>query len=513
MARRWLALPMLLLCGGLIYTFFQTLPRELAPLEDRSTIRISAAGPEGATFAYMDRFLDEMIALVQEEVPESDSLISVTSPGFGASSSVNSGFARLILEPPSDRDRSQQEIADRLTQRLRELTGARSFATQSPTIAVGRRRGLPVQFVLQAPTLEKLEATLPSFLEAASEDPTFTIVDVNLKFEKPQLKVELDRARAQDLGISALDIARTLQLALSEQRLGFFVRDGKQFEVISQVERENRDETFDLVNLYVPSSQGTPVLLDKLVTVSEESSPPQLYRFDRYVSATVSAGLAPGKTIADGIGAMEAISDRLLDESFTTSLTGEARDFGESASSLSFVFLLALVLIYLVLSAQFESFRDPLTIMLTVPLALAGALFALWYFGHTLNLFSQIGMIMLIGLVTKNGILIVEFANQRRTQGLDVAEAVTGAALARFRPVLMTTFSTVLGTLPIALALGSGSESRVPMGIAIIGGLLVGTLLTLFVVPAIYTVLASRTVRDAVGEAELEAAIQQPAGG
>ena len=506
MTRRWLALPILVVSGGLVYFFFHSLPRELAPLEDRSTIRISATGPEGATFGYMDRFVDQLIEVVQDEVPENDSLISVTSPGYGASSAVNSGFARLILPPPETRERSQQEIADALGVRLRALTGARSFASQSPTIAVGRRRGLPVQFVLQAPTLEKLEDALPKFLDAASQDPTFTVVDVDLKFEKPQLRVEIDRARARDLGISALDIARTLQLALSEQRLGFFVRDGKQFEVISQVEQKNRDETFDLVNLYVPSSAGTPVLLDKLVSVSEESSPPQLYRFDRYVAATVSAGLAPGKTIVDGIAAMEAIADRQLDGSFSTALTGEARDYSESATSLDFVFLLALVLIYLVLAAQFESFRDPLTIMLTVPLALAGALFALWYFGQTLNIFSQIGMIMLIGLVTKNGILIVEFANQRRTQGLDVARAVSGAAAARFRPVLMTTLSTVLGTLPIALALGAGAESRVPMGVAIIGGLLVGTFLTLFVVPAMYTLLASPTVRDAIDERDLAAA-------
>lgn len=503
MARRWLAVPLLLVCGGLVVHFFETLPSELAPLEDRSTLRVRATGPEGATFAYMDRFIDDLNAVILEEVPETQSLISVTSPGFGASSSVNTGFARLVISEPEERTRSQQEIANALTARLGELTAARAFATQSPTISVGRRRGLPVAFVVQAPTLEKLEAVLPGFLEAVASDPTFTVSNVDLKFEKPQLRVDIDRERAQDLGISALDIARTLQLSLSEQRLGFFVRDGKQYEVIGQVERQNRDETFDLENLYVPSASGLPVLLDKLVRVTEESSPPQLYRFDRYVSATVSAGLAPGKTIADGIDAMNGIADDLLDESFSTALSGEARDFAESTTSLGFVFLLALVLIYLVLAAQFESFRDPFTIMLTVPLALAGALFALWYFGLTLNIFSQIGMIMLIGLVTKNGILIVEFANQRRAQGMEIREAVFGAAVARFRPVIMTSLSTILGTLPIALALGAGAESRVPMGIAIIGGLLVGTLLTLFVVPAMYSYLASRSSRThLLGEIE-----------
>ncbi len=318
---------------------------------------------------------------------------------------------------------------------------------------------------------------------------------MNLQFNKPELRVAIDRSRARDLGVSAIDIAETLQLSLSEQRVGYFVVDGKQFEVIAQVTPESRNETFDIRNLYVPGTDDEPVLLDKVIDLSEASSPPQLYRFNRYESATVSAGLAPGYTIADGIDAMQGIADELLDESFATDLAGQSRDFAESSRSLLFVFLLALALIYLVLAAQFESFRDPFIIMLTVPLALAGALLALWYFGQTLNLFSQIGMIMLIGLVTKNGILIVEFSNQRRAGGLALLEAVQGGAVARFRPVLMTSISTILGTLPIALALGAGAESRMPMGIAVIGGLLIGTLLTLYVVPAMYTYFAASADR------------------
>jgi multidrug efflux pump len=513
LARRYLAVPLILVCVALMVVFFRLLPQELAPLEDRSTIRLNATGPEGATFAYMDRFIDELDELILEEVPESRTLISVTSPGFGATSAVNSGFARVVLVDREERDRSQQEIAEALTGAVRRLTGARTFVSQSPTIAVGRRRGLPVQFVLQAPNMEKLEEVLPSFLAAAAEHETFSAVDVNLKFNKPELRVGIERERARDLGVSTLDVARTLQLALSEQRLGFFVRDGKQFEVIGQVTRENRDETFDLRNLYVPSSRGTPALLDKLVVLSEESRPPQLFRFDRYVSATVSAGLAPGRTIADGIAAMEEIAAEVLDENFSTALDGEARDFAESARSLDFVFLLALVLIYLVLAAQFESFRDPFIIMLTVPLALAGALASLWYFGLTLNIFSQIGMIMLIGLVTKNGILIVEFSNQRRARGRSVMEATVEGAAARFRPVLMTSLSTVLGILPIALALGSGSESRIPMGVAIIGGLLAGTFLTLYVVPAMYSYITSKKARlDLVTELEGVPAAEQAPG-
>jgi multidrug efflux pump len=493
--RRWLALPVILVCFGLVAVFLNVLPRELAPLEDRSEISFSVRGPEGATFAYMDRFMDRLNALIAEEVPEIDNTVTITAPGFGAASSVNSGFGRISLVEPSERQRTQSEVADALAVQVSQLTEAQTYVSQPPTIAVGRRRGLPVQFVIQAPNMEKLQEVLPPFLAAAAADPTFTYVDVNLKFDKPELRVTIDRERAQDLGISALRIAQTLQLALSEQRLGYFVMDGKQYEVIGQVMRDARDETIDLRNLYVTTGGQPPVLLDKLVEVEETSSPPQIFRFDRYESATVSAALAPGKTIGDGIEAMDRIADVVLDETFATTLAGQSRDFAESATSLLFVFVLALVLIYLVLAAQFESFRDPLIIMFTVPLALAGALFALWYFNQTINIFSQIGMIMLIGLVTKNGILIVEFANQRKAAGLPVTEAIIEGATARFRPVLMTSFSTVLGILPIALGLGAGAESRIPMGVAVIGGLLVGTLLTLFVVPAMMSFLTSKTGR------------------
>ena len=493
--QRWLALPVVLVCLGLVALFLNVLPRELAPIEDRGQIGLNARGPEGATFAYMDRFMDRLNALIAEDVPETDNTITVTAPGFGASSSVNMGFGRISLVEPGERERTQAEIANALAVQVRQLTDAQTYISQPPTIAVGRRRGLPVQFVIQAPNMERLQEVLPPFLAAASADPTFTYVDVNLKFDKPELRVSIDRERAQDLGVSALRIAQTLQLALSEQRLGYFVMDGKQYEVIGQVERGSRDETIDLRNLYVTTEGRPPVLLDKLVTVTETSSPPQIFRFDRYKSATVSAALIPGKTVGDGIVAMERIADEVLDDNFATSLAGESRDFAESSTSLLFVFVLALVLVYLVLAAQFESFRDPLIIMCTVPLALAGALFSLWYFNQTINIFSQIGMIMLIGLVTKNGILIVEFANQRKAAGVPVTEAIIEGATSRFRPVLMTSFSTVLGILPIALGLGAGAESRIPMGVAVIGGLFLGTLLTLFVVPAMCSFLTSKKGR------------------
>ncbi len=487
--RRWLAFPIMGAAIGLIVLFSATLPSELAPLEDRSGLRLSATAAEGATFEYMDNFMDRLVRLIQDEVPETEAIISVTSPGFGASSSVNSGFVRLKMTAPETRDRSQMEVAESLSAAVRKLSGARSFVSQEQSI--GRSRGqLPVQYVLEAPNFERLRQVLPVFLEQAQNDPAFDFVDVDLKFNKPELQIAIDRERARSLGVSVLDIARTLQLTLSGQRFDFFIMNGKQYQVIGELSRENRNEPHDLGSLYVRNNRGELIQMDNLVTMSEQSSSPQRFRFNRYASATVSAALAKGKTMGDGMEAMDAIAGRVLDDSFRTDLAGPSRDFRESAASLEFAFALALLLIYLVLAAQFESFRDPFIIMFSVPLALAGGLFSLWLFGQTINIFSQIGQIMLIGLVTKNGILMVEFANQRKNKGLSVAEAIRDAAEVRFRPILMTALSTILGILPIALALGAGSESRIPMGIAVIGGLILGTLLTLFVVPAIYTYVA-----------------------
>lgn len=490
--RRWLVFPIMAVSFILIYVFYNNISSELSPLEDRSSLRLIATAQEGASFEYMDRFMDMLVQTLKDTVPESEAIISVTSPGFGASSSVNSGFAMIILKDPSERERSQMQIADELGPILSKMTEARVFATQQQSIGQ-RRGGLPVEYVIQAPNFEKLREYLPKFLEAASKDPTFTIVDVNLKFNKPEIKLTIDRQRARNLGVSTIDIAQTIQAAFSGQRFGYFVKDGKQYQVIGQLIRDRRNAPIDLKSLYVANNQGKLVQLDNVVTLTEQSTPPQLYRFNRYVSATVSAGLAPGKTIGDGIKAMDKIASEVLDESFSTALSGPSKDFAESSSSLLFAFILAIGFIYLVLAAQFESFRDPFIILFTVPLALFGALLSLWYFNQTLNIFSQIGIIMLIGIVTKNGILIVEFANQRKAAGLSKMEAIKDASAARLRPILMTSLSTVLGILPIALALGAGSESRVSMGIAVIGGLIFSTFLTLLVVPAVYSFLSRAT--------------------
>ena len=487
MNKRWIAFLIMGISFAGIFFIGSNLPSELAPIEDRGEIRVESKMPEGTSFELMDHYIMQAVNILQDSVKESEAMISLTG-GFRA---TNGGFVRLILSDADKRERSQQEIADQVTNITRNLNDARSFVIQSQSVST-RRGGLPVQYVIQAPNFEKLREAVPKFLEAAQNDPTFANVDVNLKFNKPEIVVEINRTKARQLGVSALDIAQTLQLAYSGQRFGFFIMNGKQYQVIGQVFKEDRNKPGNVSSLYVRNNRGELIQLDNLITMKEKSSPPELYRFNRYISATVSASLAPGKTIQDGINSMDNIAAQVLDDSFATSLEGASKDFVESSSSLLFTFLLALVLIYLTLAAQFESFRDPLIIMFTVPLAIAGAFFSLWYFNQTLNIFSQIGQIMLIGLVTKNGILIVEFANQKKAQGLKVIDAVKEAAKLRLRPILMTSLSTILGTLPIALALGAGSEARVSMGIAVIGGLIFSTALTLFVVPAVYSFLSDK---------------------
>lgn len=492
---RWVAFLLILGMVGGTYWLINEIPTELAPVEDRGEIRIVTTGPEGATFNYMEPVLDKLTDDLMDDLPQEERIriISVTSPSFGTAS-ANSGFIRLILTDAEKRERSQQEIYDQINKKLKTITTVRAFASQAQSIG-DRRGGLPVQYVIQAPTLEKLKEVIPPFMEEAGKSPIFIFSDINLKFTKPELEIEIDRQKSRNVGVSVQEIARTLQLSYSGQRFAYFIRDGKQYQVVGEMQLADRNEPVNLRMLYVRGDNGQLIQLDNLVRVVEKSTPPQLYRFNRFVSATVTASLAEGYTIGNGLDEMDRIADEVLDDSFSTDVSGASKEFRESSNSLLFAFLFALVLIYLVLSAQFESFRDPLTIMFTVPLALFGALFTLWLFDYTLNIFSQIGIIMLIGLVTKNGILIVEFANQRKAQGMSIDEAIFGAAVARFRPILMTSLSTILGILPIALALGAGAESRVPMGATVIGGLAFATILTLFIIPAIYTYLTSREGR------------------
>lgn len=495
MKRRYLAFAIILVSGLLIFLVGKNLQSELAPLDDRSFLRMAITAPEGASFEYTDAYMDKLAQFINDSIPEKKVLLTVTAPSFAGSGAVNTGFARLTLTDPDQRRRSQQMIADYLSSKVRNFQQAKTFVLQQQTISAGgggAASSFPVQFVLQTQDFDKLREAVPRFMDEAQKSKVFQGVDVNLKFNKPEIDVEIDREKARSLGLSVLDIAQTMQLAFSGQRFSYFEMYGKQYQVIAQFDRANRDEPLDLRSLYVRNNQGQLIQLDNVVSVVEKSSPPQLYNYNRYESATISAGLAPGKTIGDGVDEMNKIADHLLDESFTTDLSGASRDYAESGSNIFFAFGLALVLIYLILAAQFESFIDPFIIMITVPLAIAGAVLSLWIFDKTLNIFSEIGIIMLIGLVTKNGILIVEFANQKREQGIPLLEATLDAAVSRFRPILMTSLATMLGALPIALALGAGAKSRVSMGIVVIGGLLFSLVLTLFVIPAMYTYMSRK---------------------
>lgn len=483
--KKWLSFPIIIACIGLIVLFFAILPKETAPYDDRSLGVVSVTTPEGSTYEYTDRFMQELSKLITDSIPEKKIALVITSPGF-LSSSVNTGRVRLALVDPSEREKSQKEIVDDLNKWTKKYPQAKVNVSEQPTISVNRRGGLPIQYIIQAPNFEQLRAKIPQFMEEASKNETFSNVDVNLKFNKPEINVTINREKAESLGVSVLDVAQTLQLSLSGQRFGYFMRNGKQYQVIGQFDEKDRDAPLDLTSIFVKNKAGALIQLDNVVEVEEQSNPPQLFHNNRYMSATVSAGLAPGKSMIDGINAMDEIKAKVLDDTFTTDLGGESRDFVESSSNTSFAFGLALLLIYLILAAQFESFIDPFIIILTVPMAVAGALFSLWLFGQTWNIFSQIGTVMLIGLVTKNGILIVEFANQLREQGKSKYDAILEASEARLRPILMTSLAIALGALPIALSLGAASASRMGMGVVIVGGTLFSLILTLFVIPAIY---------------------------
>jgi HAE1 family hydrophobic/amphiphilic exporter-1/multidrug efflux pump len=489
---RWMAWVIVLACIGIMYFVYNNLQSELAPLEDKSSVRFQMSGPEGSSYSYMVDAGEKLTNFLSDSVPEKDFVFAAV-PGFGGTN-INSGIARIRFIDPEFRTRTQSEIARDLSKKLGRFNEIRVFPIEEQTISVGlgSRGSLPVQFILQNLNFEKLKTVIPQFLEEARKDKTFQSVDVNLKFNKPELQLTVDRIKAKDLGLSITDISEVIQSAFSGRRLAYYIMNGKQYEVISQVAYKDRQAPKDISNLYVRNNRGENIPLTSVTTMVENSNPPTLYHYNRFKAATISASLAEGKTIGDGVKAMKAIGDKLLDESFQTALGGPSRDFEESGSNTSFAFGLALILIYLVLAAQFESFRDPLTIMITVPLALAGALLSLYIFDQTINIFSQIGMIMLIGLVTKNGILIVEFANQKREFGMPKREAVLVAAQQRLRPILMTSLATALGALPIALSLGAASTSRIPLGIVIVGGIMFSLILTLFVIPAVYTFISGK---------------------
>lgn len=489
---RWMAWLIVAICGVLIYIVGQSISTEIAPLEDKSSVRFNVTGPEGASYDYMTKTGESIVNYLYDSIPERDFVFGAI-PGFGGNGGVNSGTLRLALTQPDKRNRSQSDIAKDLQKKMGRFNNVRAFPIEEQTISVGGGRGsLPVQFIVQNLDFEKLEVAIPKFLDEAKKDKTFQNVDVNLKFNKPEIQLQIDRIRAKDLGLSITDVGSAVQSAFSGRRAGYFTMNGRQYQVIAQVERADRNEPVDIEKLYVRNNRGENIPFSSVINMVENSNPPTLYHYNRFKAATISASLAEGKTIGDGVKAMEAIGAKVLDQSFQTSLSGPSRDYAESSSNTSFAFGLALVLIYLVLAAQFESFTDPFIIMFTVPLALCGALLSLWVFGQTLNIFSQIGMIMLIGLVTKNGILIVEFANQKREAGIPKVQAVLEASSQRLRPILMTSLATALGALPIALSLGAASTSRIPLGIVVVGGITFSLFLTLLVIPAMYTFMSGK---------------------
>jgi multidrug efflux pump len=483
---RWLALPLLLASGALIGWLLTVIPRELAPLEDRENVRVNITAPEGASFEYTESWMDKISLYIEDAVPERFRSFSILGGG-GGRSEANAATQNIYLKVPADRERTQAQIAEQLTREMQDFTGVRAIATQPPTIG-DRRSGQPLSYVLQAPNFEAMVKVLPEFLAAASQSPLLRQIDADLKVNRPEGVISINRRKAAELGISVAEIARTIEFAYSGRRFGYFLKDGKQYQIIAQMQREDRNEPADLKKLFIKTAAGTMVSLDNLVSFSESASPAAIFRYNRAVSATIQGTPAPGYSLGEGIAELDRVARQVLPENFRTSLAGQSRDFAESSSSLLFAFLLALLIIYLVLAAQFESFRDPFIIILTVPLSLAGALLSLRLTGQTLNVFSQIGIIMLVGVVTKNGILIVEFANQRKAAGLPKLQAVLEASLARFRPILMTSLATIFGILPIALSLNAAGGSRQSLGIAVVGGLIFSGLLTLFVVPAVYAI-------------------------
>lgn len=479
---RWLAVPIVLITFGVIFYLWNGLPAEMAPLEDRSQITINTRGAEGVTYEFIRDYTEDINQLVDSVIPDAESVTARVSSG--------SGNVRITLKDMADRDYTQMEVAEQLSKAIRKKTMARSFVQQSSSFG-GRRGGMPVQYVIQAANLEKLQEVLPAFMERVYENPVFQMADVDLKFSKPEARINIDRDKASSLGVSTKNIAQTLQYGLSGQRMGYFYMNGKQYEILGEINRQQRNKPMDLKAIYVRSDDGAMIQLDNLIELTGGIAPPKLYRYNRFVSATVSAGLAEGKTIGQGLDEMDRIAEEVLDDSFRTALTGDSKEYRESSSSLMFAFILAIVLIYLILAAQFESFKDPLVVMLTVPLAIAGALVFMYFNDITMNVFSQIGIIMLIGLVAKNGILIVEFANQKQEHGLDKMNAIREASLQRLRPILMTSASTILGLIPLAYATGEGCNQRIAMGTAVVGGMLVSTLMTMYIVPAIYSYIST----------------------
>jgi len=485
--RLWVFVLMVVVAGA-VYGLFQSLNSELSPVEDRGNIIGVISAPEGASIEYTDEYASQIEQFVAK-IPEVSSFFMVVAPGLDRPNPVNSALAFLRLIPWEQRSRSQQEIAAELLPKFLNLPGVLAFPINPPSLGQSFRNP-PIQFVIQGPTYADLDGMVTRFMERAAAVPGIVNVDSDLKLDKPQLEVLVDRDKAADVHVDVDEIGRTLQTLLGGRQVTRFKREGEQYDVIVKLSDSERVTPSDITAIYLRSERGALVQLANVVDVRERASAKELNHFNRLRAATVSANLAPGYTLGQALAEFKRIARELLPASFKTDLDGQSREFQESSRTLYLTFLFALLFIYLVLAAQFESFLDPLMIMLTVPLAVIGALAALKLSGGTLNVYSQIGLVMLVGLITKNGILIVEFANQLVLSGLDAVEAATEASALRLRPIAMTSLTMVLGALPLAMASGAGAESRQQIGWVIVGGMTLGTFLTVFVIPCIYVSFA-----------------------
>jgi multidrug efflux pump len=469
-----------------IALLFRFLPAELVPVEDRGLVFNIVLAPEGSTLDYTDRYMRQAEAVYQQ-TPDVRSFFSAVGLGFGGPGRVTDGFMFVLLKPYGERKHSQQQIVQMLFPRLLGIPGVLAIPINLPSLGGGF--GSPVQFVLQADTYEDLQRAIGPFMMEAQKLGYLLNMNTDLKLNKPQLEIQIDRDRASALGVSVSDVGNTLQTLLGGREVTRFKRGNKQYEVMLQVRPQDRSSPAAIDGLYLRGREGL-VQMASLVRVEEKVAAKELNHFDRVRSATVSANLPPGVTIGKALTDLRGIAKRTLPPNMRTDLSGESREFVESSGGLYWLFVVALIFIYLVLAAQFESFIHPLSILFSVPLAVFGALLTLFIFRQSLNIYSQIGLIMLIGLVTKNAILIVEYSNQRRARGEPLIDAVVRASRIRLRPILMTTFTTILGVMPIALGLGAGADSRKPLGLAVVGGLVGSMFLTLMLVPVVYTLLA-----------------------
>ncbi len=488
LGHRWLVVVSFILAAGAAGLLFRNLKSELAPLEDRGFILGILVAPEGSTLEYTDGYSREIEKFLKE-IPEIDTYFSVVAPGLERPNPVTSALFFVRLKDWDSRRRSQQQIAAELAPKLFGLPGILAFAINPPSLGQSFRDP-PVQFVVQANSYPELQDKVDRLLARAREFPGLANLDTDLRLNKPQLSVALKRDKIAAVGVQVDEIGRTLETLLGSRQVTRFKREGEQYDVMVQLAPKDRVLPTDLTAIFVRGQGGKLVQLSNLVDIRETVAPKELNHFNRLRAAIVSANIAPDYALGDALNYLDRAATEALGAGAQTELYGQSLEFRESGATLYVTFLLALAFIYLVLAAQFESFISPFVIMLTVPLAITGALLALKLAGGTLNVYSQIGLVMLIGLITKNGILIVEFANQLQEQGQALRTAVLEAATLRLRPILMTTAATVLGAVPLALAHGAGAESRQQIGWVIVGGLLLGTLLTLFVVPTAYTLLA-----------------------